>query len=634
MGESMSDPDVFNTLAHEFAERYRRGERPALSEYADRYPDLADEIRELFPTLVMMEQIGSGEDRHSDPAADRVPSARTPLERLGDYRILREIGRGGMGTVYEAVQESLGRHVALKVLSLNRQSGSIQLIRFHREARAAALLHHTNIVPVFGVGVHEGVHYFAMQYIQGPSLESVLREILAQRRDARHAKTIAHLEPGDNSVSLASKLLTRRLSPQPLPAEVETAVPLTTTPPGASHEAARPTTKLTDWPAMGSSSTSAILGRAESHYFHNVARLGVQAADALAYAHRHGVVHRDIKPANLLLDLQGTLWVTDFGLAKSEGTDDLTRPGDVVGTLRYMAPERFQGKADARCDVYSLGVTLYEMLTLKPAFTASRRLQLIHAILNEEPIWPRKHDRQIPRDLETIVLKAIAKNPADRFENAGELARELGRFVEGRPIRSRPLSIPERLWRWSRRKPAVALLTLLAAILTSLLMIGSTVAAWKFRQQRNAVQSEQLKTQAELGRSLVLQARALRYSRQPRRRSDALQSLRSAAQIAHAVGASSEHLADLRDEAIATLALMDDRPVQTWSMPGLRSEPRAFSVRRRPLRHSEQQFTPHSSIVGWGRRRSPGLRSAIGSVRTLVRSGRPVPLRRIRLVAL
>ena len=224
---------------------------------------------------------------------------------------------------------------------------------------------------------------------------------------------------------------------------------------------------------------------AEPHYFRSVARLGMQAAEALAYAHGHGVVHRDIKPANLLLDLQGTIWVTDFGLAKAEGTDELTSPGDVVGTLRYMAPERFQGKADARSDIYSLGLTLYEMLTLEPAFTASHRVQLIHAILHDEPARPRKLDPQIPRDLETIVLKAIAKNPSDRFANAGEMAAELGRFVEGRPIRSRRVSMPERVWRWSRRNPAVALLSLLAAALTTVLAIGSAAAAWKFREQRD-----------------------------------------------------------------------------------------------------------------------------------------------------
>ena len=177
MIESLSGSDLLNELAHEFAERYRRGERPPVNEYTDRYPDLAGEIRDLFPTLVLMEQFGSGVENRSGPVARR-PRVDEPMpERLGDYRILREIGRGGMGIVYEAVQESLGRQVALKVLTQHRQLGAIQLLRFEREAKAAALLHHTNIVPVFGVGEHQGVHYYAMQYIEGQSLDVVLAEI-------------------------------------------------------------------------------------------------------------------------------------------------------------------------------------------------------------------------------------------------------------------------------------------------------------------------------------------------------------------------------------------------------------------------------------------------------------------------
>jgi serine/threonine protein kinase len=184
----MSEPDLFNDLAHEFAERYRRGERPALSEYTNRYPDLAQDIRELFPSLVMMEELGSDVEKPTDIAASELLRHEPPPPRLGDYRILREIGRGGMGIVYLAVQESLGRHVALKILPRHHQLRPIQLMRFQREARAAALLHHTNIVPVFGVGEHEGVHYFAMQYIQGQGLDAVLRDVLRFRLDARQAK--------------------------------------------------------------------------------------------------------------------------------------------------------------------------------------------------------------------------------------------------------------------------------------------------------------------------------------------------------------------------------------------------------------------------------------------------------------
>ena len=196
MGESTSGSDLFNDLAHEFAERYRRGERPSLSEYADRYPHLAGEIRELFPALVMMERFGSDDDRHDGTVEDRPPRRGPMPERLGDYRILREIGRGGMGIVYEATQESLGRRVALKVLSRDRLLGPTAPIRFRREARAAALLHHTNIVPVFGVGEHEGVPYYAMQYIEGRSLDLVLRQLGEARRESGRARPASLAGPG------------------------------------------------------------------------------------------------------------------------------------------------------------------------------------------------------------------------------------------------------------------------------------------------------------------------------------------------------------------------------------------------------------------------------------------------------
>ena len=197
------------------------------------------------------------------------------------------------------------------------------------------------------------------------------------------------------------------------------------------------------------------------------------------------MLHRDIKPSNLLLDAVGNVWVTDFGLAKFEEGEDLSQSQDLVGTLRYMAPERFRGVSDRRCDVYALGATLYELLTLRPVFESADRLRLIDQIVHEPPAPPRQLDRRIPRDLETIVLKALAKDPKDRFATADELAAELRRFLENRPIRSRPISASERLWRWCKRNPAVAALTALAAALTIFIAIGSTVAAWTFREQRD-----------------------------------------------------------------------------------------------------------------------------------------------------
>jgi eukaryotic-like serine/threonine-protein kinase len=188
MDDATSETDVFNELSYEFAERYRRGERPSLTEYERRHPGLAGEIRELFPALVMMEKLGSGDEPTSNPGTGpRVLQGPMP-ERLGDYRIIRELARGGMGVVYEAIQESLGRHVALKVLSSNWPMEHVQLSRFRREAMVAALLHHTNIVPVFFVGEDDGVHYYAMQYIRGQGLHLVFREIARRRRDGDRSR--------------------------------------------------------------------------------------------------------------------------------------------------------------------------------------------------------------------------------------------------------------------------------------------------------------------------------------------------------------------------------------------------------------------------------------------------------------
>src|SRR5262249_44425707 len=176
--------------------------------------------------------------------------------------------------------------------------------------------------------------------------------------------------------------------------------------------------------------------------------------DALPHAANQGVLHRDIKPSNLLLDDTGNVWVTDFGLAKAQGDgDDLTRTGDVVGTLRYMAPERFNGQGDLRSDVYSLGLTLYELLTLRPAFQEADRNKLVKEVMPGEPVRPRKLNPTVPRDLETVVLKAIAREPAHRYQTAGALADDLQRFLKGEPIHARRVSFWERAVKWIRRRP-------------------------------------------------------------------------------------------------------------------------------------------------------------------------------------
>jgi hypothetical protein len=238
-----------------------------------------------------------------------------------------------------------------------------------------------------------------------------------------------------------------------------------------------------------------------------VAQVGLQVAEALAYAHGHKILHRDIKPSNLLLDLEGTVWVTDFGLAKAEEGDDLTRTGGVVGTLRYLAPERFDGVSDARSDVYSLGLTLYEMLTLRPAFTETERGRLIRQVTQEEPPRPRKLDRRIPRDLETLVLKAAAKEPARRYQTAEELAEDLRRFLADRPIRARRAMPWERAWRWARRNRLVAALSGVAAL--ALVAVAVVALAFGVSQQRAAtrLKAALTETQTQRGRAERLSAR-------------------------------------------------------------------------------------------------------------------------------
>ena len=245
-----------------------------------------------------------------------------------------------------------------------------------------------------------------------------------------------------------------------------------------------------------------IAGQSDSVYHKEITRLAGQVADALDYAHGQRVVHRDIKPSNLLLDAQGNIWITDFGLAKLVEGDDLSQSHDLVGTLRFMAPERFRGVTDRRADIYAVGATLYEMLALKPAFAERDHIQLIDQITHQPPTPLRHLDRRIPRDLETIVLKALSKDPKDRFATAGEMRDELRRFLENRPIRSRPVGPAEQFWRWCKRNPALAAANITAAVLTTLLAIGSTIAAWTYRDQLNRLDIEQGKTQSNLNRAL------------------------------------------------------------------------------------------------------------------------------------
>ncbi len=474
---------LLDQLAENFAERCRRGEQPSLGEYVEKYPELADDIRELFPAMAQIEQA------EQDRGGPTRPAATGPaLQQVGDYRLLREIGRGGMGVVYEAEQVSLGRRVALKVLPLSAARDGAALERFRREARAAARLHHTNIVPVFEVGQDGDTCYYAMQLIQGQSLDAVIEELRRLR-----VRALSGLSPA------AEGMLTGRFELPDAPAAPPTS-------PTLPHG-------LTD-PSAGSD---------HRDYFLSVARIGHQVAQALAHAHERGIIHRDIKPSNLLLDAAGVVWVTDFGLARTEDPG-LTGTGEVVGTLRYLAPERFRGECDVCSDVYALGLTLYEMLALRPAFDAPDPVRLIQEIQGQEPPRLRSIDPRIPRDLETIALKAADKALARRYPTAADLAEDLRRFLNQEPIRARRIGAAERAWRWARRNPALAALSgaLAAVLLTA--AVGATVAAVWFRaaadgQRRLRIEVEGANRQLEerlYFRNVALAQQEL-FAQQPRR---------------------------------------------------------------------------------------------------------------------
>jgi serine/threonine protein kinase len=326
-------------LLEGYLEELEGGRRPNPDELAARHPELAEPLRACLASLELLHGAALSLRGGPMPAA---AAAVLPPGRLGEFRIRRTVGRGGMGVVYEAEHEALGRRVALKVLPVDAARNAKLLERFRRESRAAAQLHHSNIVPVFEVGQQGDVFYYAMQFIEGQPLDQVIQELQQLRAASGGTPATDPARSGDATMDC----------------EPEPGVPA----PSAGSAG--------DTPAPAAPSRQSELSMVETDYrlyCRNVARLGLQAAEALAYAHGRGIVHRDIKPANLLLDTTGVLWVSDFGLVKT-ADPALTDTGDLVGTLRYMAPERFRGECDVRADVYALGLTLYELLVLRPAF--------------------------------------------------------------------------------------------------------------------------------------------------------------------------------------------------------------------------------------------------------------------------
>jgi tetratricopeptide (TPR) repeat protein/tRNA A-37 threonylcarbamoyl transferase component Bud32 len=371
--------------------RNHSDEHPTPDEYQARFPQDSQLVSDVFEKLSTDAAVAE-----TSPFPSALPTAEQTLPcQFGDYELLEEIAHGGMGVVYKARQISLNRIVAVKMILRGQLAGEADVKRFHTEAEAAANLQHPGIVAIHEVGVHEGQHYFSMDYVEGQSLAALVRE-------------------------------------SPLPAKKAAA------------------------------------------YVQTI-------AEAVHYAHEQGILHRDLKPSNVLIDANDQPRITDFGLAKRiEDDSDLTATGDILGTASYMSPEQASGRVkelNRTSDVYSLGAVLYELLTDQPPFRGPTVLDTLFMVRQTEPIAPRITAPHIPRDLETICLKCLEKEPARRYATAEELADELARYGQGLPIHARPITRLAHGWRWCRRNPVVAGLSVsLAAIILVVAVTAPIVA--------------------------------------------------------------------------------------------------------------------------------------------------------------
>jgi eukaryotic-like serine/threonine-protein kinase len=470
------DPRVIAAL-EAYLDAMRAGHPWSREQFLDRHTEIAEALGQCLSGLEFVQTaaatLGGPQSGAAGYPADAIPACA----QLGDYRILREVGRGGMGVVYEAEQVSLGRRVALKVLPFAAAIDPKQRQRFQIEAQAAALLHHPHIVPIFGVGCDHGIHYYAMQFVEGRSLAAILH-LLQDTNDVSNlspAATVSFVRAEDAD---ARAPVVEALDPN--------LAPLVS---GGSKNVVNSSV-----PSAADERRLAAVELGPKHqaraFCRDVARIGADAADALDHAHGLGILHRDIKPANLLIDPQGTIWITDFGLARFPSDLSLTPTGDMVGTLRYMSPEQAlarRGVVDQRTDIYALGATLYELLTLRPPFDGRDHQELLRQIALDEPVPPRRFNPAVPSDLETILLKAMAKEPSSRYTTAQELAADFRRFLADQPILARRPKMPERALRWARRHGE--LVATAAAILLLALTVG-TAASWAQARKTAALARE------------------------------------------------------------------------------------------------------------------------------------------------
>ncbi len=485
----------FEDLADQYVQEYRSGNHPTPEDYARRYPEFESDILELFPALLFLEKGGKKESLSDMTHFGSTSRDSSCPDKIDEYRIIREIGRGGMGIVYEVFDELLDRKVALKILRHFHGEEGQAIARFQREAKMAARMHHTNIVPVFGSGVVDNNFYYIMQYINGIGVDQLLSKIIVERYVQNEKTDASQTHDSMKETTIDNYLYQQGLDPTvvlPQSTASGTNIPHSNfQSSGNSYSIPNQRFSLYDFlPPLHRNKPVDI--HKTQDWVEVICEVGYQVSQALDYAHRHHVLHRDIKPSNILIDGQGIVWITDFGLAKPMEENNLTEQGQLIGTLRYMSPEGLDGQYSPKSDIYSFGLTMYEMLTLTPAFGETNYTRLLNQVGQSSIIPPRKLDPNIPCDLETIILKATEREPAKRYETAAELADDLKRFMEDRPIHARRVTNFEMVVRWCRRNKLTASLIATSLLLLVMLTLGSLTA---FLHSRHLLADKQHETQ-------------------------------------------------------------------------------------------------------------------------------------------